>query len=84
MNFFKKGLSEIPSECQTVLIQIRLDVLSGLIRVQTNCKGYQQMTKVTTSWERVKISNEGLGLSKEPGYIWTQCFICIILYVETW
>ena len=43
-----KHLSGIPSECHTVWIQIRPDVLWGLIRVQTVCKGYQQMTKVTS------------------------------------
>ena len=37
---------------QTVWFQIRPDILSGLIWVQTVCKGYQQMTKVTTSGER--------------------------------
>ena len=45
LNFFsKKNLSGIPSECQTVWIQIRPDVLSGLIWIQTVCKGYQQTT----------------------------------------
>ena len=34
----------IPSECQTVWIQIRPDILSGLIWVQTVCKGCQQTT----------------------------------------
>ena len=52
---FSKNLSGIPSECQTVWIQIRPDKTSGLIWVQTVCKGYQQMTTVTTSRERVKI-----------------------------
>ena len=37
----------LPLGCQTVWIQIRPDILSGLIWVQTVCKGYQQMTKVT-------------------------------------
>ena len=32
--------------CQTVWIQIRSDVLSGMIWVQTVCKGYQQTTLV--------------------------------------
>ena len=45
---FLKITSGIPSECQTVLIQIRLDVLSGLIWVQTVCKCYQQTTLVDT------------------------------------
>ena len=53
INFFKKNLSGIPSECQTVWVQIRPDVLSGLIWVQIVCKGYQQMTKVATSREGV-------------------------------
>ena len=39
-------LSRIPSECQTVWIQIRPNILSGLIGVQTVCKCYQQMTLV--------------------------------------
>ena len=34
----------MPSECQTIWIQIRPDILLGLIWVQTVCKGYQQMT----------------------------------------
>ena len=41
---FKKILPGIPSDCQTDWIQIRPDVLSGLIWVQTVCKGYQQAT----------------------------------------
>ena len=52
MNFFKKIFQEY-HQCQTIWIQIRPDVLSGLIRVQTVCKGYQQTTKVPTSWEKV-------------------------------
>ena len=54
LTFFTKNLSGIPSECQTVWIQIRPNVLSGLIWVQTVCRCYQQMTKVATSGERVK------------------------------
>ena len=34
-------LSGIPSECQTVWIQIKSDKLLGLIWVQTVCKSYQ-------------------------------------------
>ena len=41
-SLFKKILSGIPSECQTVWIQIRPDILSGLIWVQTVYDGYQQ------------------------------------------
>ena len=39
-----KFISGIPSECQTDLIQIRPDLLSGLIWVQTVRKSYQQTT----------------------------------------
>ena len=43
---FQKVTSGLPSECQTVWTQIRPDILSGLIWVQTVCKGYQQTTQV--------------------------------------
>ena len=43
---FLKILSGTRSECQTVWIQIRPDILSGLIWVQTVCKSYQQTTLV--------------------------------------
>ena len=39
---FRKILSGILSECQTVWIQIRPNILLSLILVQTVCKGYQQ------------------------------------------
>ena len=44
--FFSNNISGITSECQTVWIQIRPDRMSGLIQVQTVCKGYQQTTQV--------------------------------------
>ena len=47
--FFRKILSGISSECQTVWIHIRPDVTSGLIWFQTACKGHQQ----TTVWSLV-------------------------------
>ena len=40
---FQKILSGIPPECQTDWIQIRPEVLSGLIWVQTVCKNYPKM-----------------------------------------
>ena len=40
--FLKKILSGIPSECETDWVQLRLDNSSGLIWVQTVCKGYEQ------------------------------------------
>ena len=55
---FGKILSGIPSECQTVWIQIRPGILSGLIWLQTVCKAYQQTAKVTASKERVKQISE--------------------------
>ena len=45
INCFKKNLSGILTECQTVWIQIRTDILSVLIWAQTVCKGFQQTTK---------------------------------------
>ena len=39
---FLKILSGIPSECQTDWNQIRPDILSGLIWIQSVCKSYQQ------------------------------------------
>ena len=53
---FQENLSGIPSECLTVRIQIRPELL-GLIWVQTVCKGYQQRAKVSTSRERVKFAD---------------------------
>ena len=44
--FKKKNLSGILSECQTVWILIRPDVLLGLIWVKAVCKSYQQTTLV--------------------------------------
>ena len=49
----QKILSGALSECQMVLIQIRMDILSVLIWVQTVCKGYQQMTKIAASKEEL-------------------------------
>ena len=43
---FQKILSGIPLECRAVWIQIRPDILSGLIWIQTVCKDYLQTTLV--------------------------------------
>ena len=43
----------ILSERYTFCIQTRINILLVLIWVQTVCKGYQQMTKVAASKERV-------------------------------
>ena len=57
-NFFqnqllKKILSGIPSECQTVWIEIRPEFLSSLIWVETLCRGNQQMTLGDTELKAV-------------------------------
>ena len=44
INFYEKNILEIQSDCHTVCIQIRPNILSGLIWVQSVCKGYQQTT----------------------------------------
>ena len=49
---FSKILSGTLSECQTVRIQIRTDILSALIWVGNVCKSYQQTTKVAARKER--------------------------------
>ena len=51
----KKSLSETQSECQAIWIQIRTDILSVLIWVQTVTKGHQQTTNVAASKERVNV-----------------------------
>ena len=43
---FSKKISGIPSECQTICIQIRTDVMSVLIWIQMVCKRYQETTLV--------------------------------------
>ena len=55
-HFSQKILSGTPSECQMVWTQIRTDILSVLIWVQTVCSGYQQMTKVAASRDRVNLT----------------------------
>ena len=45
-SIFSKNSSGISSECQTDWIQIRPNILSGLIWVQSVCKGYEQTTHV--------------------------------------
>ena len=52
INFFEKLFQENHwmMECQTIWIQIRPDILSGLICVKTVCKGYQQTTLVDKSF----------------------------------
>ena len=58
LTFFKIKFLKInhqgpPSECQTVWIQIKTDILLVFIWVQTVCKGYWQTTKLSTGMQRV-------------------------------
>ena len=60
--FFKTIFQEYH---QTVGIQVRPDVLSGLIWVQTVCKSHQQTTNVTTSMERVNLCESHMNQSNK-------------------
>ena len=51
INFFQNILSGIPYECQSVWIQIRPDLLLGLVWVQTVCKVYQQKKLADKSYK---------------------------------
>ena len=58
LTFFKIKFLKInhpgpPSECQTVWIQIKTDILLVFIWVQTVAKGYWQTTKLSTGMQRV-------------------------------
>ena len=53
---FRKNIAGIPSECHTIWIQIRPDILLSLIWLQTVRKGYPQMTSVSACRQRVKKS----------------------------
>ena len=58
LTFFKMKFLRInhpgpPSECQTVWIQIKTDILLVFIWVQNVCKGYWQTTKLSTGMQRV-------------------------------
>ena len=52
---FQKNLSGTLSECQTVWIQIRPDVMSDLLWVQIVCKDYQQTTTFAAGSQRVHV-----------------------------
>ena len=89
-NSLNAGFFSISLGCQTVWIQIRPDILSGLVWVQTVCKGYQQMTKVAASWQKVIKNNflillSGLNLDLShfhwaPTFsIWLKCWLQQIL-----
>ena len=52
---FQKILLGIASECQTVWILIRPEILSGLIWVRTVSKGYQQTKVSSLNWRLLSI-----------------------------
>ena len=55
---FQKILSRTLSECQTVWIQIRTDIMSVLIGVKTVTKDYQQTAKVNAGLETVRMHSQ--------------------------
>ena len=54
LTFSKKVFQEQHQSVKQFGSRSGLTFFSGLIWVQTVCRGYQQMTKVTTSGERVE------------------------------
>ena len=78
INFFKKDFQEYSQGVKEFGSRsgLTFDILSGLIWVQTICKGYQQMTKVATSRERfnsvdwaikLKIKKPSMNLAEAQG-----------------
>ena len=70
-SFFQTIISRIPSECQIDWIQIKPEVLLGLIWVQTVCKVYQQTTLVADDcWPNwaLKEKNNNLFSSSKGSY----------------
>ena len=64
LTIFKKRNSGVLSECKTVWIQIRADKMSGLIWIQTVCKGFQQTTKVPICRKSVNTFSSSIVLDK--------------------
>ena len=56
-DFIQRIISRIQSECQTVWIQIKTNILLVLIWVQTVCKGCQQTTKSPLAWKELNVWN---------------------------
>ena len=74
----------MPSGCQTVWIQIRPDILSGLIWVQTVCKGYQQSTLEKSPLADKELNTKQLvdttfWLKPWSFSIWLKCWLQQIL-----
>ena len=71
---FQKILLGTQSECQTVLTQIRTNILSVLICVQTVCKGYHQWQKSPLARKELKVACCCKYLSKE--FSWKTIPLC--------
>ena len=85
IQLFPKILLAIPSECQIVWVQIRLQILSFLSWVKTVCKGYQQMILVgrelgQVGRTRVKLGKFGhtFANSVNPDETFHQDFHCLL------
>ena len=74
INFFRKILSGVPSECQTVEPD-RPQMLSDLIWVKTVCNGYQQTTKIAASGERVNLLSYRTDARPCPSFSWFSSVI---------
>ena len=71
---FRKILSGTPSECQTDWIQIRPDILLGLIWVQSVCQGYEQTTCLCMFYFREALASPGI-LNMTERVDWKVCSI---------
>ena len=78
---FRKILSGKPSECQAAWIQLMPYIMSGLIWVQTVCKGYQQVTLLDKELKMKYLLQNILSLRR----FWAQLSIppCLFGFLHT-
>ena len=69
INIFKQFFQEY-HQCRTVWIQIRPDILSGLVWVQTDCKDYQQTALASGSSDIVYIFRQAEIYGIEAWILW--------------
>ena len=67
---FSTNLSGIPSKRQTVWIQMRSDILSGLIWLQTVCDGYTITTLVNVYVDLVVFTRIAGTIKTGSGRYW--------------
>ena len=90
--FFLKILSGIPTDCQTDWIQFRPNILSGLIWLQTVCKGYEQTTIVSkelnklqglseSSWHHLEKKDIAKNILTSNENTRSKSFMCQIVFV---